>query len=133
MVFKINALRHGVDMKRYHVIGIAALVGFIFGVAAPAKAEISDSFILKCANGSRALNYSVSNPKGAHAVVTDFQHFISYRGDLFTFAGVITSSETNYVSTVDPDYSLVVVFDNGVTTYNVLKKGEIVSSAVCMA
>ncbi|EDR5805965.1 hypothetical protein ATY61_004601 [Salmonella enterica subsp. enterica serovar Saintpaul] len=120
-------------MKRYHVIGIAVLVGFIMGVAAPAKAEIENSFVLQCANGSQAINYSAVNLANAHAVTKEFQHFISYRGDLFAFAGVITKEGYHYQSTTDRDLVLVVARDSGVTTYNILKRGEIVDSSMCVA
>ncbi|EJT3982454.1 hypothetical protein N2U02_004492 [Salmonella enterica] len=120
-------------MKRYHVISIAVLVGFIVGVATPAKAEIQNSFVLQCANGSKAVNYSAVNVDGAHAVNKEFQHFISYRGDLFTFSGVTTQRGFSYQSTTNPDFSLVVVFDNGVSVYNVMKKGVIIDSAICLA
>lgn len=121
------------DMKRYHVIGIAVLVGFIMGVAAPAKAEIENSFVLQCANGSQAVNYSAVNVANAHAVNKEFQHFISYRGDLFTFAGVITKDGYHYQSTTDQDLVLVVARDSGVSTYNLMKSGEIIDSAMCTA
>ncbi|EMD5616204.1 hypothetical protein VRM59_004485 [Salmonella enterica] len=118
-------------MKRYHVIGISILAGFIAGVAAPAKADIQDSFILQCANGSKALNYSVLNLGGAHAVTKEFQQFISYKGELFTFAGMITNEGYHYQSANTPDLSLVVKIDSGITTYNILINGKIIDSSEC--